>query len=130
MNGLSNSHRNKVSQLPKLLQVFVDTREVITENVPFFIITFDEYSEFNQRSIVNTPYLDMTDQMKDSLKKKGLDVTTTNIFDHLLSDIVLLKVCKYTTEQMACNGHPTTTLNRYKQFLGTMWLMSRIHLST
>ena len=90
----------------------------------------DEYSELDHGKIMKTTYLNIANQTEDALKKKGMNVTTTNIFHHLLSDTVILKISEHTTEQLVCNGYAPTTIDEFKQFLGTRWLRSKIRLST
>ena len=63
-----------------------------------------------------------------SLGRSGLKVTTTNIFNHLLSEAVILKIVEYTTECLVKFGHDPTYIGEYKRFLATRWLRSRFRL--
>ena len=65
--------------------------EEVTESKPFNIVTMDEYSELDHGKIMKTTYLNIANQTEDASKKKGTNVTTTNVFHHLLSDTVILK---------------------------------------
>ena len=57
----------------------------------------EEYNNIENRDVMMTIYLNLTDRIIGALSK-GLDCTTTNIFICLLSDTVVIKLSEYTTE--------------------------------
>ena len=71
-------------------------------------------------------YFNMAKKIMESLGR--LKVTTTNVFNHSLSEAVILKIVKYTTECIVKFGHDPTRIGEYKSFLTTRWLRSWFRL--
>ena len=117
--------------LPEGLRAFRDGWSEITKyNEPYRIVKKGDVNEHDDNgSNLAEMYLWMADKMTTSLTQSGFTSTSYNIFTHLLSDIVLLKIIEYTNHDLVLKGHPITNLLEFKQFIGTRWLRSRLKVS-
>ena len=115
--------------LPKSLQSFANGwKEDAIEEEGFTVMTLEEYSNIDFSTKMRTNYLSMADFTIKAFKRKGLQASSVNIFEHNISDQVLLSIVEFTTEQLVKCGHVPTSLLEYQQFLATRWLRSRIRL--
>ena len=107
---------------------FQDRWEEVASDEPYQIFLDDEYQGVNNGDVMVKTHLNMAKKVVAALGKSGLKVTTTNIFNHLLSEAVILKIVEYTTECLVKFRHNPTYIGEYKRFLATRWLMSRFRL--
>ena len=103
--------------LPKSLQSFANGwKEDAIEEEGFTVMTLEEYSNIDFSTKMRTNYLSMADFTIQALTRKGLQVSSVNIFEHNISDQVLLSIVEFTTEQLVKCGHVPTSLLEYQQF--------------
>ena len=127
-SGRGRGINNILKSMPKSLLSFQDGWEEVASDESYQIFLDDEYRGINNGDVMVKTYLNMAKKVVASLGRSGLKVTTTNIFNHLLSEAVILKIVEYTTECLVKFGHDPTYIGEYKRFLATRWLRSRFRL--
>ena len=86
--------------LPKSLQSFANGwKEDAIEEEGFTVMTLEEYSNIDFSTKIPTNYLSMAELTIEALTRKGLQASSVNIFEHNISDQVLLSIVEFTTEQ-------------------------------
>ena len=96
--------------------------EMIREQISFRIMMEVDYNDIDNVDIMMTAYLNMANQIIRSLSKKVLYCTMTNVFTHLLSDRVIIKLLEFTNEQLIKLGYFPTNVHGFKELLGIRWL--------
>ena len=92
-------------------------------------MTDSEYFEkFLQPSLCN-PFITMALGVTNELHRRGKEAATSNIFFHLLSDEVAVRISKYTSQQLAEAGHlRIESVDEWYIFIATKLLRSRFNL--
>ena len=99
-NSSRKSAKENISALkplPKALSVFSNNWVEITETTPYDVVLKDEYDNLENGNIISGMYLNMATRVVTSICRKGLDVTSPNIFSHLISDRAILMIIEHTT---------------------------------
>ena len=75
--------------LPKSLQAFSDGWEELTTTECFKIMDVHEYYGMHFSDTIRHTYTNMANSILLALKWKGLEVSSINIFEHMLGDDIL-----------------------------------------
>ena len=86
-----------MNSLPKALSAFSNNWVEIIETTPYEEVLKDQYDELENGNIISGMYLNMATRVMTSIFRKGLDVTSFNIFSHLMFDRAILMIIEHTT---------------------------------
>ena len=104
--GRGGTNQSLLYKLIETLNAFSDDwEEIIKEDVQYAIVMEDECNGLENGNHMSDMDLKMTEKVSISLSWKVVSVTLFSVFYHMMSDIALLKIIKYTNQDLILIGN-------------------------
>ena len=106
MQGRGGTDQSLLDKLIETLNAFsTGWEEIIKEDVQYAIVMEDECNGLENGNHMSDMDLKMTEKVSISLSWKVVSVTLFSVFYHMMSDIALLKIIKYTNQDLILIGN-------------------------